>query len=56
LDRIRSLTNLIQDLDVELKHAKAKVKQYQAEIRKTEAERDELITSTEFQTVIPGCE
>jgi hypothetical protein len=50
LDRVRELTNLVIALDSELTAAKAKVKNIQAEIRKTEAMREELITSTETQT------
>jgi hypothetical protein len=50
LDRVRELTNLVIALDSELTAAKAKVKNIQAEIRKTEALREELITSTETQT------
>jgi cell division protein ZapA (FtsZ GTPase activity inhibitor) len=49
-ERVRELTALVAALDGELKQAKAKVKNIQAEIRKTEAMREELITSTETQT------
>ena len=49
-ERIRELTNLVSALATEINLAKAKVKELQAEIRKTEAMREELITSTETQT------
>jgi hypothetical protein len=50
LDRVRELTNLVSALATELNTAKARVKELQVEIRKTEAMREELITSTETQT------
>lgn len=56
LARIRALTNLVVALESELRESKSRTKAIQAEIRSTEAERDELITSTEHQTAIPGFE
>lgn len=50
MERIRSLHRLSKDLEAELKTAQSNVRRLKEEIRKTEVERDKLITSTEFQT------